>query len=128
MRVALIGVRAGLEPDLPRLIALEGDGRGLVQPRPLEVEVVERGLVLDLEGVRPGLDRLQILAVLLHLDREAWADLADEAARLRPRGRRTACRRPRPCRRPPPRVRAARTRSRRRCGSPRPEGLCRSAR
>jgi hypothetical protein len=50
------------------------------------VEVVDRGLVLDLDLVLAVPDRLEVLPVLLDLDREAWADLADESGRCVPGG------------------------------------------
>src|SRR6185295_19434920 len=79
MRVALVRVGAGLELDRPRRDAHERDAGLLVQTRAHQVEVVNRGLVLDLDLVRPGLDRLQ---VLVDLDREAGTDLTRETARL----------------------------------------------
>src|SRR3569833_1965411 len=82
MRVALVRVLALLQRDLPRLIALEGDGGRLVEAGALEVEVVEGRLVLDLDRVRAGLQRLHVLAVHLDLDREAGTNFADEALRL----------------------------------------------
>ena len=48
---------------------------------PDQMEVVDVGLVLDLQRVRAGADALGVLAVLLHLDLEAGADLAFELAR-----------------------------------------------
>src|ERR687885_695407 len=81
MRVALVRVLALLELDRPGGRALEGHARLLVQARSEEVEVVNRGLVLDLDLVRPRLERLDVLAGLRHLDREARADLAHEPRR-----------------------------------------------
>src|SRR3954470_9601429 len=78
MGVALIRVLADLERDRPRLLAGEGDGGGLVHAGADQVEVVDRGLVLDLDRVLPRLERLHVLAALLDLDREAWADLAGQ--------------------------------------------------
>jgi hypothetical protein len=79
VRIALVRVAARLEPDPPRRLAREGDGRLPVQAPADQVEVVDRGLVLDLDPVGPGLDRLDVPAALLDLDREARADLALEA-------------------------------------------------
>src|SRR5439155_2558388 len=81
VRVALVGVGPPLELDLPGLLAGEGDGRGLVQAGADQVEVVDRRLVFDLDQVRPGLQRLDVLASLLELDRERGADLARQLRR-----------------------------------------------
>jgi hypothetical protein len=75
VRVALVRVLAGLEGDRPDPLADERDGGGLVDARADEMEVVDRGLVLDLDLVGAGLDRLQILAGQLDLDRVPGANL-----------------------------------------------------
>src|SRR4051794_24230746 len=71
MLVALVGVATGLELDPPQDLAPEPQRRGLVHARPLQVEVVNGGLVLDLDRVRAGLDRPQLVASLRDLDRVA---------------------------------------------------------
>src|SRR4051794_318407 len=83
MRVALVGVLARLERDLPRLVSDEGDRRCLVHAFADQMEVVARGLVLDVDRVGARLERLHVLAVLLALDREAGANFTDETGRLR---------------------------------------------
>src|SRR4029078_3148280 len=82
MRVALIGVGAGLEFDRTRRLTRERDAGLLVQTRAFQMEVVNRGLVLDLDPERPGLDCLEVLVGLLDLDRVAGADLTRQTARL----------------------------------------------
>jgi hypothetical protein len=84
MGITLVCVAAGLERDRPDRVALERDAGLLVQAGTEQVEVVNRGLILDLDPVRAGLDRLQILSCsVLDLDREARADLADQAGEFR---------------------------------------------
>src|SRR5712691_3829597 len=87
MWVTLIRIAAGPELDRPDHVALERDSRLPVHepdrgPRdrawPEEMEVVDRGLVLDLDPVRAGLDRLEVVAGPFHLDGVAGANLADE--------------------------------------------------
>src|ERR1035437_4049047 len=82
MGVALVRVRAGLQGDLPRLRSDEGHRRGLVQTGALQMEVVDAGFVLHLDGVGTGLERLHSLARLLQLDGEAGTDLTGEAGAL----------------------------------------------
>ena len=65
-----VGDLAGLERDRPRLIALQRDRRGLVQPLPIEVEVVGRRLVLDLILYVPALITLPGPCCSFDLDRE----------------------------------------------------------
>src|SRR5437660_1766790 len=74
VRVALVRVLARPQLDRPGLVTLEGNRRGLVQPGPDQMEVVDRSLVLDLDRVRARLERLHVLAGGgLDFDREAWA-------------------------------------------------------
>src|SRR5690349_5701509 len=63
MDVALIRVLAGRELDRPRFLPGERDGGRLVHALAGQMEVVDRALVLDLDLVRAGLDRLQVLPV-----------------------------------------------------------------
>src|SRR5438094_8673311 len=83
MRVALVRVLAGLERDRPGLVAHEWHRRRLVQAGAYEVEIVDRSLVLDLDPVGAGLDRLQVPAVELDLDRVPGTDLAGQACTAR---------------------------------------------
>ena len=54
VRIAyLMGVFALSKLDSPNLFRAPRDGRGLVDPRPAQVEVVDRRLVLDLDPVSP---------------------------------------------------------------------------
>src|SRR3954464_13003731 len=86
MRITLVRVRAWPQLDPPAGLPLEGDGGGFVEPRSLEVEIVEPGLVLDLDRVRAGLDRLQVAGPVLDLDRVTGADLTSQSgAALRTR-------------------------------------------
>src|SRR5262249_10108219 len=82
VRIALIRVLPGLQRPRPRLVTDERDARRLVHTGTHQMEVVDRCLVLDLHRVRAGFDRLRVLAVQIDLDREAGADLADEAGAL----------------------------------------------
>src|SRR6266545_12486 len=86
MRVALVRVASGLELDRPGDRTLEGNTRLLVQTGAEEMEVVDRGLVLDLDLVRPCLQSLHVLAGLGDFDREAWADLTLQDGYRRLRG------------------------------------------
>src|SRR6266540_7218608 len=86
MRVALVGVAAGLELDRPSDLALEGHTCLLVQTGAEKMEVVDRGLVLDLDLVRPRFQLLHVLAGLGDLDREARADLTLQDGYRRLRG------------------------------------------
>src|SRR5690348_2027171 len=79
MDVALIRVLAGRELDGPRLLPGERDGGRLVHALAGQMEVVDCALVLDLDLVRAGLDRLQVLPVEVDLDLVARAGLTDEA-------------------------------------------------
>src|SRR5438093_1131709 len=74
MGVAHVGVLARLERHGPRLRAHEADGCRLVDPRALEMEVVDRRLVGDLDHVGAVLQLGHFHAGLLERDREAGAD------------------------------------------------------
>src|SRR3954470_136749 len=79
VRVALVRVAAGLERHGPRLRAHERKSRLLADAaRAEQVEVVNRSLVLDLDRVLAGLQRLHVLPGLLELDRVAGPDGALE--------------------------------------------------
>src|SRR5215210_6025183 len=77
MRVALVRVGPGLEGDLDRLLADEGDVRDLlVDTGADEVEVVHLGLVLHADRVGAGAQGLDVGSLLTHFDLEARARLA----------------------------------------------------
>src|SRR3954453_16986627 len=79
VRVALVRVAAGLEGHGPRLRAHERKAGFLADAaRAEQVEVVDRPLVLDLDRVLAGLQRLHVLAGLLEFDRVAGPDGALE--------------------------------------------------
>src|SRR5678815_5711559 len=86
MRVALVRVLALLQCDRPGRLTLERDARLLVQSGADQMKVVDRGLVLDLDLVLPGLDRLEVLAALLDFNLEAGPDLALAWRRCASRG------------------------------------------
>src|SRR5207237_4895380 len=83
MRVAQVRVLALLQRDSPRRRALAGDRGLLVDPRPLEVKVVELGRVCDDDHVLAGLELRDLLAALRERDLEARvrADMPDELRR-----------------------------------------------
>src|SRR5215210_1130068 len=80
MRVALVRVGPGLEGDLDRLLADEGDVRDLlVDTGADEVEVVHLRLVLHADRVGAGAQRLDVRAILPDLDLETRSGLALES-------------------------------------------------